>query len=443
MIDSISKKLRAENIKNFEVYVQQPRSNNLYLRRNQLELSQQKENPGFSIRIHENGIGFSQSNFFNDAAVKEAIENTLLMSKASQKMDFTFPEDKKTKNVKNIDKKLLFEESEQSLKDYQTQMVDLIRKRGCEVCFAKLKAFDMKTSIVNSQGLAKEKQETLFFLELSIKSSKSEFWTMRYARRLADLPIKGIEEWVDLAKRADHAVEPKNEKTTVILSPSVMVDLATEVFSFHSTGSNVKKKINNWLPEKKIASKEVSIVDDGLYPYGLQTSPFDDEGNPQQQVELVKNGVFKNFLYDQMYAKQFNADPTGNAIRQRNTLFSVDDRYAMRPVEQTTNLHFLPGKKSFDKLLEETKKGIIIYKFSWLNPNEQSGNFASEIRNAAYIENGEIATPIKGGIISGNVFDLLQNVSGISNKCEIVSGSTSFSGVMPFVRFDNVQVAGS
>jgi len=77
-----------------------------------------------------------------------------------------------------------------------------------------------------------------------------------------------------------------------------------------------------------------------------------------------------------------------------------------------------------------------------LIPDVTTGQFSSEIRAGYYIDNGEITKPIKGGLIVGNFFDLVKNVSGISNKSVITSGGTILAGVCPYIRFEDVQVAG-
>jgi predicted Zn-dependent protease len=45
-------------------------------------------------------------------------------------------------------------------------------------------------------------------------------------------------------------------------------------------------------------------------------------------------------------------------------------------------------------------------------------------------------------LIAGNFFDLIKNISGVSSESEITSGGTVLAGVCPYVRFEDVQVAG-
>ena len=203
-----------------------------------------------------------------------------------------------------------------------------------------------------------------------------------------------------------------------------------------------KKKTTIFEPGKLCMSPNISMTDDGLHPFALQTHSFDDEGVAQNTKPIIAKGVFKNFVYDQYFAKALGEKSTGNGLRQRFSLYLIDDKYLSLPENQTTNLMIHPGNQKLEKLISEIKEGIIIYMFSWLHPSEESGSFGTEIRNADFIQNGEIVGPVKGGVVSGNVFDMLKNVSGISKEIEIASGGTAISGIMPYMRIENVQVAG-
>jgi len=47
-----------------------------------------------------------------------------------------------------------------------------------------------------------------------------------------------------------------------------------------------------------VGSRQFTLLDDGLDPEGMGTSPFDGEGVPQQTTVLVDGGVLKSYLHD-------------------------------------------------------------------------------------------------------------------------------------------------
>lgn len=93
-------------------------------------------------------------------------------------------------------------------------------------------------------------------------------------------------------------------------------------------------------------------------------------------------------------------------------------------------------------MIEEVRHGILVDHFSWLTPDGTTGDFSSEVRVGYYIENGELTKPIKGGLVAGNILDMIKNISGVSNQSVITSGGSVLAGICPYIRFENVQVAG-
>jgi predicted Zn-dependent protease len=88
-------------------------------------------------------------------------------------------------------------------------------------------------------------------------------------------------------------------------------------------------------------------------------------------TEVLKNGVFQNRLYNQKYAILDDVLSTGNAKRAESGTV----------VNGISNLKILPGDISLEEMISNVKEGYYIEQFSWLHPDETSGNFGAEIRN--------------------------------------------------------------
>jgi PmbA protein len=445
LLSKIEAKLKGAGVKDYEIYMQVPRVTQLYLRLGKTELLNKVKHLGYGIRILDKGLGKVSSNQTESLQIETCIRNAELMARQSKPEEFTFPSQTKVADVEIVDKRVK-ESPEEVVKDFAEQLVEIAEAEKVELPFAKVKAYHILTSIVNSEGLDREKEETMLFTEISFKTSRSgqlsEYWATRYARRPDDIPKDSLQRWAQLAKENLKAKTPKTEKLEVIFPPHVICDLLVPVVGTHSTGRALKTGISKFEDGEAIADKSLTITDDGLYPYGVQSSPFDDEGNPQSRVSVVENGVFRNRLYDQYYGIQCREGSTGNGIRQATVFFYIDEKFKLLPYNQTSNFRVKAGKKTLEELISEVSKGLLIHKLSWLNPQAASGFFGSEIRNAVLIENGEISAPVKGGLVSGNVFTLIKDITGISNKEEIASGETAFCCVSPYMRFKDVQIAG-
>ncbi len=445
LLSKIEAMLKRVGVKDYEIYLQIPTVTQLYLRRGKTELLNKVKHLGYGIRILEKGLGKVSSNQTEDSQIETCIRNALLMARKSKPEKFTFPSQSKVTHVDVVDKGIK-ETPEEVIRDFAGQLIEIAETEKVELPFAKVKTYYMRTAISNSEGLNREKEETMLFTEVSFKTSRrgqlSEYWATRYARRPEDIPKDSLQRWAKLAKENLEAKTPKTEKLEVIFPPHVICDLLVPVVGTHSTGRALKTGISRFEEGETVADKSLTVTDDGLHRYGLQSSPFDDEGNPQRTVSLIEKGLFKDRLFDQYYGLQSGKGSTGNGIRQTTVFFYIDEKFKLLPYNQTSNFKVEPGKKSLEELISEVSKGLLLYKLSWLNPQEASGLFGSEIRNAALIENGEVTSPVKGGLVSGNVFTLIKDITGISNEEVIASGETAFCCVSPYIRFKDVQIAG-
>jgi len=433
-----------KSAKEHEVYLQKTEINEVHIQKNKIGFIDKTVDSGYGIRVHDRGMGFSSSNIFSDSAIKQTIKNALKSSRMTQKVDFNFPVPKKFKKVKTIDKSIK-NNGEAAVRNYAKQILKSIPK-DILISFGKVRAYDSQIQIINSEGLDSKREETNFMLELSIivekAGKKVEIWPHEYRRRIKDLPLSNFKRWIKIARDQLMAEVPKTERTTVIFSPNTALDGLGSIIGSHSSGAAKVNGISKFSPGEKVASESLTVISDGLYPYGLTTNAFDDEGVPQRKNILIDNGIFKDYIYDQFYAIKDNRESTGNGFRQGDIFYVFDAKYGLLPNNRISNFYLKPGKKSLQKLIGEIKHGILIDNFSWLSPDSTSGNFSSEIRDGYYIDNGEISKPIEGGLIAGNFFELMRNISGISNKSNITSGGTVLAGVCPYVRFDDVQVAG-
>jgi PmbA protein len=85
-------------------------------------------------------------------------------------------------------------------------------------------------------------------------------------------------------------------------------------------------------------------------------------------------------------------------------------------------------------MIAEIERGILVTRFSG-NVDPVSGDFSGAVKGGRMIRNGELAEPLCGTMIAGNVFDLLPTVSAVSREQERL-----FSDVLPYLRLDGVTI---
>lgn len=155
-----------------------------------------------------------------------------------------------------------------------------------------------------------------------------------------------------------------------------------------------------------VAGASVEILDDPLDPAGSASCPFDGEGVASRRVPLVEGGVLRGFLADSFWGRKLGVPTTGSCRRPGAKT---------PPGVGVSNLRVSPGTRSLAELCRETGDGILLTEFMGIHTADPvSGDFsvgASGFR----IERGEIASPLHGFAVSGNVLSLLAGVSAAAS----------------------------
>lgn len=446
---NISRILNKATRSEWEVFVQRSRRMELQLRGNEREALIRQENAGYGVRVilpRSKGAGIGYASCNSDADLEATARKSHDLAKVNRTQLFELPNKSKLPPAKTVDRKIL-NESERVVSEYAKEAQSRIsEEKDISLTYGKVRTYVVESRIVSSQGLDCGSTGTYLYVEFTLKigsgTSATELWPYRYSRRVSDLePGRIVPEWLRNAKSCLTRHPPATGKTTVIFSPTIVCDTFVPTIGYHSSSEALNLNLSGFKKGDHAASEDLTVVDDGLFPYGLRTNPFDDEGKPQRRTKLIEKGVFRNYTYDQLHAQTMHAQSTGNGIRSSFGT-DVDERYQNMPTNDTTNLYFTPGTRSLDELIKETKRGLIIHQAAWLNPDRITTRFGTEIRNAQEITNGELKDGVVGGSFSGSALELITKISGISNRSEIVSGY-SFGCVAPYIRFEDVQISGA
>lgn len=228
---------------------------------------------------------------------------------------------------------------------------------------------------------------------------------------------------------------------TVVLAPLVTGVFAHECFGHKSesdfmVGDEETKK--EWALGKKIGSANLSIIETGLEP-GSGYVPFDDEGNAATKTYVIKNGILSGRLHHGGSAADLEEEVTGNAR-------AID--FEFEPIVRMTTTYIDGGNQTVDELIGGLKSGIYVK-----NIMHGSGmsTFTLAPTIAYYIKDGKIDKPIRISVVSGNVFETLENIDGIADDLEMTAFVTGGCGKMdqaglavgfggPHIRVKNMQV---
>jgi TldD protein len=156
----------------------------------------------------------------------------------------------------------------------------------------------------------------------------------------------------------------------------------------------------------RIASKGVTVVDDGTLPDRRGSLTMDDEGTPTSRTTLIEDGILVGFLQDRQNARLMNMRATGNGRRQS---------YAHAPMPRMTNTIMLGGDATAEEMIRSVKRGLYAVNFGGGQVDITSGKFVFSASEAYMIEDGKIGAPVKGATLIGNGPDALTKVEMIGN----------------------------
>ena len=226
---------------------------------------------------------------------------------------------------------------------------------------------------------------------------------------------KAVDDAFKQALTRLEAIETPAGEQTVVLGPGWPGILLHEAIGHGLEGDFNRKKTSAFhnLVGKKVASDQVTVVDDGTIPDKRGSLTIDDEGTPSQNTVLIENGILKGFMQDRQNARLMNEKSTGNGRRQS---------YSNIPMPRMTNTYMLNGKYTHDEIIKSTKKGVYASQFSGGQVDITSGKFVFSASEAYEIKDGKIGKPLKGATLIGNGPEALKEVSMVGNNLELDKG---------------------
>jgi TldD protein len=194
---------------------------------------------------------------------------------------------------------------------------------------------------------------------------------------------------------------------------------------------------------QRVASRGVTVVDDGTLENRRGSLNVDDEGNPTQCTTLIEDGILRGYIQDSLNARLMNMAVTGNGRRES---------YAHVPMPRMTNTYMLNGDKNPEEIIASVKKGLFAANFGGGQVDITSGKFVFSAAEAYMIEDGKLTYPVKGAMLIGNGPDVLTRVSMIGNDMALDPGvgtcgkdgqSVPVGVGQPTLKIDSLTVGGT
>jgi PmbA protein len=215
----------------------------------------------------------------------------------------------------------------------------------------------------------------------------------------------------------------------VVMEPQIAAGFFGGLLS--ALDGNLVRKGASFLRDKlgaRIGPDWLRIIDDGLFPRGLGSAPFDGEGLPTRRTPLVEAGVLQAFLYDCTTAAKVGAQSTRTASRGYRSLPGIGT---------TTVLAQSARPTPHAKILEGIREGLFVTAMLGRGGDPVTGDY-SRGANGLWIENGELTHPVQEMTVGGNLL-------AMSAAIEAMGDDLEFHGSLgaPTLRFGELTVSGA
>ncbi|MFY0692416.1 MAG: metalloprotease TldD [Paracoccaceae bacterium] len=201
----------------------------------------------------------------------------------------------------------------------------------------------------------------------------------------------------------------------VVLGPGWPGILLHEAIGHGLEGDFNRKKTSAFagLMGQRIASKGVTVLDDGTMPDRRGSISVDDEGTPGGKNTLIEDGVLVGYMQDRQNARLMGVKPTGNGRRES---------YAHAPMPRMTNTYMLGGDAEPDAILADLKDGIYAVGFGGGQVDITNGKFVFSCTEAYRVKDGKVGAPVKGATLIGDGATALKHIRAVGNDMALDPG---------------------
>jgi PmbA protein len=402
-----------------------------YLLRDQAESERNVEDATVTVTVHhadDAGQGEAEFTVPDDGGPldPQLIEDAVFRASLQGNPPYSLPEPGELQSVESKDPALAGG-VRGALDDVQERVFAAleserdVRLSACEI-FAERSESEIRTST----GVEAQSEATSLLLELVVLAGEGLEETESYGsyqvRRLSDLRAEEIvATHAQRARETLRAELPSTRTGPVVLTAGSFTPLL-DPFVFATSGDSLYRKMTSFSPgdpllgKRAIEGDPLSLSSDATLPYGAESTPFDAEGLALRRVPAIEGGIFREILAPKRYADYLTVAPTGG----------------------WHNRVLAPGTATAQDLLDPSDGPVLhIVEFSWLNPDNVRGDFATEIR-LGYEITPSGTRVVKGGSLSGNVFDAFASVR-FSRETELRG---RYSGPAA-LRFEELSVTGA
>ncbi len=420
-----------------ELFFSRNRGFSLQVREGEVDVFHRDDESGYGVRLLKNGVpGFSYGVNPSLESIKKAVDDALAATaflEPEPDQMFTEPGqayprlelwDENITSASFADKKALaqgmyrmakekagIEKVENTVYGESNQEAAIVNSLGLDLHYARNTCYAAATVIASQNGDAE---------------TGGAYQFMRRYRQIE--PDSIVEEAVADGREKLGGKKIASGDCSVLFHPKAFLDLFSVLMpSFLGDRAFKHKSLLEGKIGKKVAPEFLHLFADGLWSEGVESAPFDDEGNPCRRFKVLDGGHFNGFLYDNLYGKKAGAKSTGNGYGTFKTW----------PAVAFNNCYFSAGAVPLDGILSGMEKGLYIKSLMGLHTaNALTGDFSLGAKGIS-IGEGEKKEAVAGIAIAGNVLTMLRDIIAASSEVEFYGRKAA-----PYILVEKLRVSG-
>lgn len=372
----------------------------------------------------DNKKGTASLNKFDDGSIEAAVKSCIASAQAAEPDEAweiapKQPAETFIKGCPDADIDKFFERTKEFMKDIQ-ERYPLIIMEQLIVSHTRTEAVYVNTNGTEFDTISGQYSVSAMFSAHEGENASSFFGDGVIIDNL-DRPFIELGTFADSFDKIQKQVvtEPLSGKFagTVVAPPSLLVELLTSALENFAGDFNLLSGTSIWNKAlgTKVADDRLSVAIAPLDGRIVSGQRFTAEGYKSENYYVIKDGILENFMLS-----QYVANKTGNR----------------RAPNSASNMIIEGGDISIDDMIKGIKKGILAGRFSGGAPGI-NGDFSGVAKNSFLIEDGKITKALSETMISGNLADILKNISCISRETFCDGNS-----VLPYIAFEGVTVSG-
>ncbi len=396
----------------------------------QIHQNMEWEDLGISVRvILGKRIGVASGNNFAKKALEDIVERATELAKL-QKEDLHFQGLPKPQKIPRL-KERVYRSSEKLRAEVVNAVIQQAKKKNI-IASGAFSCPITEIAVANSHGIFAYHSSSAADLSTIMLGVTSTGFASDVGPDPKKInPEKVADTALNKVIKGENPIDVAPGDWDVILEPQAVSELMA-FFSWLGPNARIYYEQASCLSGKlgkKVFGENVSIIDDPLNQDSMPL-PFDFEGVPKKRLEIIKNGVLKNLVYDSYYANRYKQKNTGHALPAPNTAGPI-------PIHLTMT----PGKKSIKDIIARTKKGLLVSRLWYVRVlNTKQLSLTGMTRDGTFlIENGKLLAGVKNLRFNQSIPETFNNVLEVSRQIEPVASFEAELGIsrMPYLKIKN------